>query len=344
MVMSDSEDSTVTYTKASSLFEDLSNIRSPGVDGLPMMPKDTYAYVEAALLAPPYPDYVPNPEHPLSPAYVPEFVPEPVYTEFMPLEDDVLPAEEQPLPAAASHTADSPGYIPESDLDEGDEDPEEDPADYPTDREDDDDEEDESSKDDADEEEEHPAPTDSIPPPLVHRTTARISISAQAHVQFMSEAEVEKLLALPTLPPSLLTPYSSPLPHIPSPPHTASPTYPLGYRAAMIRLRVEPPSTSHPLPPIVLPYTMASMAMIRAAAPFTYILAPLSETPPSGTSPLLPIPLPTSSLPSLLPSTVCRADVLEVTLLPHKRLCIALGQDLRSEIVHLLLLLVLLGL
>nr|GEZ29910.1 hypothetical protein [Tanacetum cinerariifolium] len=28
------------------------------------------------------------------------------------------PAEEQPLPAAASHTTDSPGYIPESDPDE----------------------------------------------------------------------------------------------------------------------------------------------------------------------------------------------------------------------------------
>ncbi|GJV77309.1 hypothetical protein Tco_1508893 [Tanacetum coccineum] len=39
----------------------------------------------------------------------------------------------------------------------------------------------------------------------------------------------------------------------------------------------------------------------------------------------LPIPLPTSSLPLLLPSTDCREDVLEVTLPPQKRLCIAPG-------------------
>ncbi|GJV53642.1 hypothetical protein Tco_1449383 [Tanacetum coccineum] len=38
--------------------------------------------------------------------------------------------EEQPLPAAASPTADSPGYVPESNPEEDDEDPEEDPADW----------------------------------------------------------------------------------------------------------------------------------------------------------------------------------------------------------------------
>ncbi|GJS09568.1 hypothetical protein Tco_0366364 [Tanacetum coccineum] len=48
-------------------------------------------------------------------------------------------------------------------------------------------------------------------------------------------------------------------------------------------------------------------------------------TPPSGTPPLLPIPLPTSSPPLLLPSTDCRAGDSEVTLPPQKRLCIALG-------------------
>ncbi|GKG62398.1 hypothetical protein Tco_0634171, partial [Tanacetum coccineum] len=58
-----------------------------------------------------------------------------------------------PLP-----TAESLGYIPESD-------PEEDPVDYPADRDDDEEEE---------EDEEHPAPADSVLP--VHRMTARISI------------------------------------------------------------------------------------------------------------------------------------------------------------------------
>nr|GEV23469.1 hypothetical protein [Tanacetum cinerariifolium] len=59
---------------------------------------------------------------------------------------------------------------------------------------------------------------------------------------------------------------------------------------------------------------MASRDMMRATAPSTYILAPPLETPT-----LLPIPLPTSSPPLLLPFTDCRADVLEVMLLPRKR-------------------------
>ncbi|GKG60942.1 hypothetical protein Tco_0616758, partial [Tanacetum coccineum] len=65
--------------------------------------------------------------------------------------------------------------------------------------------------------------------------------------------------------------------------------------------------------------------MMRAATPSTYVLTPRFETPPSGTPPLLPIPLPTSSSPLLLPFTDYRADVLEVMLLPRKRLCIASG-------------------
>ncbi|GJW70660.1 hypothetical protein Tco_0127577 [Tanacetum coccineum] len=57
-------------------------------------------------------------------------------------------------------------------------------------------------------------------------------------------------------------------------------------------------TTSHPLPlpsPIILPRTRASVAMLRVVAPSTYILAPRSEAPPSGTPPLLPISLPTPS-------------------------------------------------
>ncbi|GKB13607.1 hypothetical protein Tco_0847530 [Tanacetum coccineum] len=42
----------------SSPFENLSDIGSPGVDGLPKMPKDPNAYVVAAFQAPPSPDYV----------------------------------------------------------------------------------------------------------------------------------------------------------------------------------------------------------------------------------------------------------------------------------------------
>ncbi|GJQ95643.1 hypothetical protein Tco_0006782 [Tanacetum coccineum] len=119
------------------------------------MPEDPYAYVVAAFKAPPSSDYVSGLEY----LPLPEFVPEPVYPEFMPPEDDVLPAEEQPLPAAVSPTADSPGYVPESDSDEDpeeddDEDPEEDPADYPTNRDDDEEEEEEPFGDEANDEEE----------------------------------------------------------------------------------------------------------------------------------------------------------------------------------------------
>nr|GFA71369.1 hypothetical protein [Tanacetum cinerariifolium] len=123
----------------------------------------------------PQPDYVPGPEEPKqappSTVYIP-YVPELVYPEYIPPKDDVFPAEEQPLPVAATPTTDSPGYIPESDPDE---DPEEDPADYLADHDDEEgeeepsgddaDEEDEEQDEDDDEEEEHPASTDSIPPP-----------------------------------------------------------------------------------------------------------------------------------------------------------------------------------
>nr|GEX50913.1 hypothetical protein [Tanacetum cinerariifolium] len=71
-VMSDSEDSTVTYTAVSSLFGGLSDIGSLGVDGPPVMPEDPYAYVVAVFQAPSSPDYVLGPKYPPSPEYVPE--------------------------------------------------------------------------------------------------------------------------------------------------------------------------------------------------------------------------------------------------------------------------------
>ncbi|GJZ18809.1 hypothetical protein Tco_0555399, partial [Tanacetum coccineum] len=403
-VMSDSEDSKVTYKEVSSPFKDLSFIRSPRVDGLPMMLEDPY--VEAALQAPPSPDYVPCPEHPPLPVYVP-YVPELIYPEFMPPKDDVLPAEKQPLLVAVSPTADSPGYITESDHEE---DPKEDDEDlrriqliisltemmdlresmdcpmmledpyveaslqappspdyvpgpehlplpvyvpyvpepvYPEFMPSKDDmlpaeeqpmptavsptadsqvtllrvphgnDVNDEEEDEDEDEEEHPASIDSVPPP-VHRVTARMSVLAQTPISLPLDTEVARLLAIHTLPPSPLSPF---------------PTYPLGYQAAMIRLRAESPSTSHPLPLpslILLPHTRASVAMMRAVAPSTYILAPRSgilpsETPPSGTPPLLHISLPTLSPPLLLLSIDCRAGVSEVTLPHRKRLCIALG-------------------
>ncbi|GKC81224.1 hypothetical protein Tco_1136941 [Tanacetum coccineum] len=213
--MSDSEDSTVTYTQVSSPFEDSSDVVSPGVDGPPVMPEDPYAYIVAAYQAPPSPNYMPGPEEPQSPPPL-DFVPKPMYPEYMPLEDEILPTKEQPLPTAASPIADLPGYVPESDPEEepeadDDEDPEEDPANYPADHD-----------DDEEEEEEKPSGVDDSVPP-VHRMTARISIRDEPSISLPPTEEVERLLALTTPPPSPLTPLSSPLPQIPSPPLPASP-------------------------------------------------------------------------------------------------------------------------
>ncbi|GKD22058.1 hypothetical protein Tco_1223761 [Tanacetum coccineum] len=124
--MSDSEDSTVTYTKVSSPFKDLSDIGSSRVDGMPMMPEDPYGYVEATLQAPPLPDYVPGSKEPEHAPPPPDFLPELVYPEFLPPEDDVLLAEEQPLLAAVSPTTDSPEESYRDDADDEEEEEDED--------------------------------------------------------------------------------------------------------------------------------------------------------------------------------------------------------------------------
>nr|GEX39065.1 hypothetical protein [Tanacetum cinerariifolium] len=150
--MSDSEHSTVTYTSVPSSVEDYSDIGSPEVDG--PLSLDYVPGLEEPEQAPLSPDYVPGPEKPeqvpLAPDYVPgleepeqappspvylPYVPELVYPEYIPPKDDVFLAEEQPLPIAATPTADSPGYILEFDLngdpeEDEEEDLKEDPADY----------------------------------------------------------------------------------------------------------------------------------------------------------------------------------------------------------------------
>ncbi|GKF95141.1 hypothetical protein Tco_0287876, partial [Tanacetum coccineum] len=97
---------------------------------------------------------------------------------YIPLEDEhEFSAEEQPLPPIDSPTAESPGYVTESDPEEDpekyeDDETEDGPVDYPMDGGDDGDDDDgDSSRDDADgededddeeeEEEEHLAPADS---------------------------------------------------------------------------------------------------------------------------------------------------------------------------------------
>nr|GEY60644.1 hypothetical protein [Tanacetum cinerariifolium] len=91
----------------------------------------------------------------------PEYVPEPMYPEYIPLEDEhVLLVEEQLLSHVDAPTTESPGYVAESDPEEDPEEYEDDetedgPVDYPMDGGDDGDDDDgDSSRDDADDEDE----------------------------------------------------------------------------------------------------------------------------------------------------------------------------------------------
>nr|GFC02469.1 hypothetical protein [Tanacetum cinerariifolium] len=154
----------------------------------------------------------------------PDFVPEPIYPEYIPLEDEhILLAEEQPLPHVVSPTSKSPGYVAESDPEEDpmeyeDNEIEDGPVDYPIDGGDDGDDDDvDSSGDDADdededkeEEEEHLAPADSA---VVIPTDELVSSpegAEPAAISFPSNTEVERLLAMPTSSPSPLTSLSPP--------------------------------------------------------------------------------------------------------------------------------------
>nr|GEU58822.1 reverse transcriptase domain-containing protein [Tanacetum cinerariifolium] len=178
-----------------------------------------------------------------------DFVPEPIYPQYIPLEDEhILLAEEQALPPVVSPTAESPKYVAKSDPKEDPEEYEDDETedglvDYPIDGGDDGDDDDgDSSRDDADnkdedeeeeeeEEEKHLAPADSavviptdelvsppkgtepvIPPPSTYTTTtgARIIIRLHAAISSSPEAEVERLLAMPTPSPSPLASLSPP--------------------------------------------------------------------------------------------------------------------------------------
>ncbi|GKE53895.1 hypothetical protein Tco_1489051 [Tanacetum coccineum] len=253
----------------------------------------------------------------------------------------------------------------EDDDEDPKEDPVDYPADGGDDRDDEDEPSEEDEDDDVDIEadedegdEEHPAPAESVvvalpaadqapsteetelfetdesattpPPHLAYRVTARISIPAPVPIPSWSDSEVARLLAISTLPTSPLTSWSSPLPQIPFPPlpsipspllplsppsHVLSPAPPLSpirslsYRVAMIWLRAEAVSTSHSLP-----------------LPPPFILSPTrSDAPSSGIPPPLPISVPTSSPPLLLPFASRREDIPDVTLPARKRLGIALG-------------------
>ncbi|GJQ99045.1 hypothetical protein Tco_0522030 [Tanacetum coccineum] len=199
------------------------------------------------------------------------------------------------------------------------EDPKEDLVDYSANGGDDGDDEDEPLEEDEDndvdmeadedeEEEEHPTPAESV---VVALPTTDQAPSVEETESF----ETDESAATPPPHPayrvtariSIQAPVPTPVWSDAEPP--PSPIHSLGNRAAMIQMKAEAASTSHSLP-----------------LPPPFILSPTRPDAPSfGISPPLPISVPTSSPPLLLPSASRREDRPEVTLPPRKRLGIALG-------------------
>nr|GEY86534.1 hypothetical protein [Tanacetum cinerariifolium] len=295
-------------------------------------------------VAPPSPDYIPGPEEPQTPPvphdederepmfiqpHDPDYVPEPIYPEYIPLKDEhVLLAEEQPLPPIDLPTAESLGYVaesdPEEDLEEYEDDETEDGSvDYPMDRGDDDDGDsfgDDANDEDEDEEQEHLGSANSaiviptvelvsppegtepvIPPPSTNTTTtgARIIVWLQASVSLPPEAEVERLLAMPT-------PLPSPLASL-SPPSArerlARCTAPSGCPSP-------PPIPSPLLPSFGCPTQILTLRMASTQALIVAITAALPSPP-------LPPPL-------YIPSPVDRRDdIPETEMSSRKRLCLS---------------------
>nr|GEV75005.1 copia protein [Tanacetum cinerariifolium] len=223
---------------------------------------------------------------------------------YIPLKDEhVLPVEEQPLSPVVSPTAESPGYVtesnPEEDLEEYEDDESEDgPVDYPMDRGDDGDDDDgDLSRDDADnkdkdEEEEHLASADSA---VVVPTVEPASISLPP------EAEVERLLAMPTPPPLPLTSLSPP-----------------SARECMARCTA--PSIHSSPPPVPSPLLPSSgcpnqIQTLRIASNQALIDAVVAALP---SPPLPPLPPPIY----IPPPVDSRDDIPETELPPHKKSCL----------------------
>nr|GEW47229.1 putative reverse transcriptase domain-containing protein [Tanacetum cinerariifolium] len=189
----------------------------------------------------PSPDYIPGPEEPQTPPtphdedehepmfiqpHDPDFMPEPIYPKYIPLEDEhILLAKEQPLPSVVSPTAESPGYVagsdPEEDPKEYEDDETEDyPVDYPMDEGDNGDEDngdssgdnagDEDKDEDEDEEEEHLTPANSDVVIPTNELVSPPEGTEPAAISLPPEAEVERLVSMPTPSPSPLASLSPP--------------------------------------------------------------------------------------------------------------------------------------
>nr|GFA49479.1 hypothetical protein [Tanacetum cinerariifolium] len=255
--------------------------------------------------APPSPDYIPGPEAPPSPDYIPgpdalpspDYIPGPEYPEYLSPADDVLLAEEQPLPAAVSPTAESPGYIMESEPEmepeeeDGDDENSKDSIEYRTSRGDDDadddgddfskddanDEEEEESSNSEEEEEEHLAST--VPAPALHSSIPTFKDSDETEPFEEGETAATpppfryRVAARISVQPHILMPFRSKsevkrLLAIPTPPLSpVLPTsYPLPPFLMPLPIFTPLPTSSFPLP-LSLPSTSGSESIPEADIP-----------------------------------------------------------------------------
>ncbi|GJW14632.1 putative reverse transcriptase domain-containing protein [Tanacetum coccineum] len=247
-------------------------------EGLPMQP-----------VAPPSPDY-------------------PEYPEYLVPSNVEAPLEDQPLPADASPTAISPGYVPDSDPEE---DSEEDHADYPADGGDGDDEpsDDDDDTDDEDEEpfedegndeeeEEHLALADSSAIPIFDP------------VPLAGDTEAFE------------TDESAPKPRSPQ---TKVPFAQTRLRKAQKTIRLEPPMSAS-MKARIAEHAAASTPSLLVASPPLPLPSPLATSPTDAGAPLgyraAGIRMRAASPPLLLPSTFHRTDIPEVEMSPWKRACL----------------------
>ncbi|GJS99224.1 hypothetical protein Tco_0820394, partial [Tanacetum coccineum] len=272
-----SSSSTITYTSVYTDFEPGRPIGSPSLDYVPG-PKH-----------PPSPDYVPGPEHSPSPVEVP-YVPEPEYLEYLVPSDVEAPLDDQPLPANASPTSLSPGYVADFDPDEDpEEDPKEDHADYPADGGDGDDEpsDDDNDDDDTDDEDEEPFEDED------------------------DDDEEEEHLALAD---SSVVPVFDPVPSArdtevfemdesaptPKSPQSKVPFAQTHLRRARKTVRLEPPM-SPSMEACIAEYAAALTPPSPPPSPLSHWSSPLPQIPSPPlhvSSPPLPLPLPTVDSPT----------------------------------------------
>ncbi|GJX19373.1 reverse transcriptase domain-containing protein [Tanacetum coccineum] len=278
--------------------EDLSDGGPPrvivyGYDGLPMQP-----------IAPPSPDYIPGPEEPHTPP--------------VPQDED----ERAAITPVVSPTVESPGYVTKSDPEEYEDDETEDgPVDYPMDggedgddddgnspgddTDDEDEDEEDEDEEDEEEEEEHLAPADSD------------VVVPTASIFLPPEAEVERLLAMPTPPPSPLISLSPP-------------------SAGEHLARCTTPSTHLSPPPVPSPLLSSSgcptqIQTLKIASTQALVDAITAALP----SPPLPPLLPSLYIP---PPVDHRDDIPESEQPPCKRSCLfALGSRYEVEESFILL-------